>query len=118
MGATVVFLLYCGMIASVPVLLFSQSAIGGGIVSIFAAVAMAIVAATSVSRTTRGERSPAPSTAKHASITANPAAESLRRRSDRSARSTTARRAEKIRDASTRNANQTNIPASHRDHTR
>lgn len=50
MGATVVFLLYCGMIASVPVLLFSQSAIGGGIVSIFAAVAMAIVAATSVSR--------------------------------------------------------------------
>ncbi|UZE48055.1 hypothetical protein ONR75_24895 [Rhodopseudomonas sp. P2A-2r] len=50
MATTVVFLLYCGMIASVPVLLLSQSAIGDGIVSILGAMAVAIVAATSVSR--------------------------------------------------------------------
>jgi len=50
MGAAIVFLLYCGLIASIPALLVHQSSISGGIVAIFTASALTIVAATSMFR--------------------------------------------------------------------
>ncbi|KAA0072962.1 hypothetical protein CIW50_22420 [Tardiphaga sp. P9-11] len=48
MSAAFVFLLYCGLIGSVPALLFFQGAVAGGIVSIVAAVCTIIVAATNL----------------------------------------------------------------------
>lgn len=50
MSATVVLLLYCGLIASVPAHLFVQSVVTGGIVSLLTAILIAIVAATSLTR--------------------------------------------------------------------
>jgi hypothetical protein len=47
MSATVVFLLYCGLIVSVPALLLFQSFVAGGILSTFAAVSLAILVAKS-----------------------------------------------------------------------
>jgi hypothetical protein len=48
MSATVVFLLYCGLIVSVPALLFFENVVAGGIVSIVAAVCTVIVAVTNL----------------------------------------------------------------------
>jgi hypothetical protein len=48
MNATVVLLLYCGLIASVPAHLFVQSAVAGGIVSLLTALSIAIAAATTL----------------------------------------------------------------------
>ncbi|RYH32326.1 MAG: hypothetical protein EON54_20930, partial [Alcaligenaceae bacterium] len=48
MGTTIVFLLYCGLIISVPALLFFESAMSGGIVLIMTA-ALALVAAATLS---------------------------------------------------------------------
>ncbi|WP_322513898.1 hypothetical protein SR870_12545 [Rhodopseudomonas palustris] len=49
MSANVAFLMYCGLIISVPALLIAQGAAAGGIVALFAAAILAIAAATSPS---------------------------------------------------------------------
>lgn len=48
MGITVVFLLYCGLLASVPILLLFQGIMTSGIASIFAALTLMILTTTSL----------------------------------------------------------------------
>ncbi len=50
MGVTIIFLLYCSLLASAPILLLFQGAIAGGIVLIVAALSLIALAATSLCR--------------------------------------------------------------------
>jgi hypothetical protein len=45
-GVSVIFLLYCGLITTVPAFLFVHGLVGGGVVSLFVAILIALLAAT------------------------------------------------------------------------